>query len=227
MGKEGDGVKEEILKYLSHVNVLYDYLNSSHQISPEPSLLFKQFLLSSVSLSPQIRLFANHPGSSLSLSAQTTLNNLWRLWLWKIFRVRVITDGEARLPKLYLCNKCSRFLIVIKNSKWLPCRYLVVDLFVFLTFHWLTSCHVTPFRIKPGPVSITISEHVSFSDEGPLLETFEFLTISLGVTNLWTFGLFNTVCTVTYFYIIYQSYIISYNKKELTKSWYKSEQRVT
>ena len=41
---------------------------------------------------------------------------------------------------------------------------------------------MTPFRIKPGPVAIPISEqcfffwrgeHVSFSNEGPLLETLE------------------------------------------------------
>ena len=34
------------------------------------------------------------------------------------------------------------------------------------------------FRIKPSLVATPISEHVSFSDEGPLLETLEFFEIS-------------------------------------------------
>ena len=37
---------------------------------------------------------------------------------------------------------------------------------------------MTPFRIKPSLVVTPISEHVSFSDEGPLLETFEFFAVS-------------------------------------------------
>ena len=39
---------------------------------------------------------------------------------------------------------------------------------------------MTPFRIKPGLVAIPIAEHVSFFDEGPLLETLEFSEISHG-----------------------------------------------
>ena len=39
---------------------------------------------------------------------------------------------------------------------------------------------MTLFRIKPGLVVTPISEHVSFSDEGVLLETLEFLEISYG-----------------------------------------------
>ena len=39
---------------------------------------------------------------------------------------------------------------------------------------------MTPFRIKPSLVAPPISEHVSFSDEGPLLETLEFFEISHG-----------------------------------------------
>ena len=38
---------------------------------------------------------------------------------------------------------------------------------------------MTPFRIKPFLVTIPVSEHVSFSDEGLLLKTLEFLTIAL------------------------------------------------
>ena len=34
--------------------------------------------------------------------------------------------------------------------------------------------------MKPSPVATPISEHVSFSDEGPLLETLEFFEISHG-----------------------------------------------
>ena len=37
---------------------------------------------------------------------------------------------------------------------------------------------MTPFHIKAGLVAIPISEHVSFSDERPLLETLEFFEIS-------------------------------------------------
>ena len=37
-----------------------------------------------------------------------------------------------------------------------------------------------PFYIKPSLVTIPVSEHVSFSDEGLLLETFEFFEISQG-----------------------------------------------
>ena len=39
---------------------------------------------------------------------------------------------------------------------------------------------MTPFRMKPRLVATPISENVSFSDEGPLLETFEFVEISHG-----------------------------------------------
>ena len=39
---------------------------------------------------------------------------------------------------------------------------------------------MSPFRIKPSLVPTPISEHVSFSDEGPLLETLEFFETSLG-----------------------------------------------
>ena len=34
------------------------------------------------------------------------------------------------------------------------------------------------FHIKPSLVATTVSEHVSLPDEGPLLETLEFLSIS-------------------------------------------------
>ena len=37
---------------------------------------------------------------------------------------------------------------------------------------------MTPFRIKPNLVATPISEHVSFSDEGPLYETLGLLEIS-------------------------------------------------
>ena len=37
---------------------------------------------------------------------------------------------------------------------------------------------MTAFRVKPSLVATLISEHVSFSDEGPLLETLEFFEIS-------------------------------------------------
>ena len=50
----------------------------------------------------------------------------------------------------------------------------------FLTFHWLTFYHTTPFRIKPSLVAIHISEHVFFSDERLLLEMLEFFEISRG-----------------------------------------------
>ena len=43
---------------------------------------------------------------------------------------------------------------------------------------------MTPFRIKSDLVAIPISEHVSFFDEGPLLETPEFFEISHG-SRLW------------------------------------------
>ena len=39
---------------------------------------------------------------------------------------------------------------------------------------------MTPFRIKPSLVATPISEHVSFSDQGPLLEALELLVISHG-----------------------------------------------
>ena len=37
---------------------------------------------------------------------------------------------------------------------------------------------MTPFRMKPSLVTISISERVSASDEGPLLETLGFFEIS-------------------------------------------------
>ena len=39
---------------------------------------------------------------------------------------------------------------------------------------------MTPFRIKLSLVAIPISEHVSLSDEGPLLETLELFEVSQG-----------------------------------------------
>ena len=39
---------------------------------------------------------------------------------------------------------------------------------------------MTPFRIKPDLVAIPISEHVSFSAEGLLIETLKFFEISHG-----------------------------------------------
>ena len=73
-------------------------------------------------------------------------------------------------------------LIVVKNSKWLPCRFLVVDLLLFLTFHWSTFCHMTPFHTKLSltVVAIPSSEHVSLSNEGPFHETLKFFAISYG-----------------------------------------------
>ena len=46
---------------------------------------------------------------------------------------------------------------------------------------------MTPFRIKPSLVATLISEQVSFSDEGPLLETSEFFEISHGSYQLLNF----------------------------------------
>ena len=39
---------------------------------------------------------------------------------------------------------------------------------------------MTPFRIKLSLIATPVSERVSFSDEGPLLETLEFFEISHG-----------------------------------------------
>ena len=39
---------------------------------------------------------------------------------------------------------------------------------------------MTAFRIKSSLVAIPVSEHVSLSDEDPLLETLEFFSISYG-----------------------------------------------
>ena len=55
-----------------------------------------------------------------------------------------------------------------------------MSLFLLLAFHWLTFYHMTPFRTNPGLVAILILEHVSFSDEEPLLETLEFYETSHG-----------------------------------------------
>ena len=62
------------------------------------------------------------------------------------------------------------------------CRICLITscLFLFLAFHWLTFYHMTPIRVKPGGVAISISEHGSFSDEGPLLETLGFFEVSHG-----------------------------------------------
>ena len=46
---------------------------------------------------------------------------------------------------------------------------------------------MTPFRIKPSLVATLISEQVSFSDEGSLLETSEFFEISHGSYQLLNF----------------------------------------
>ena len=40
---------------------------------------------------------------------------------------------------------------------------------------------MTPFRLKPSLAALPISEHVSFSDGGPLLEALEFIKISHGM----------------------------------------------
>ena len=63
----------------------------------------------------------------------------------------------------------------------------MINLFLFLSFRWLTLCHVTPFRTKPFLVAIPASEHVSCSDEKPLLETLEFFTISHDSQQALTF----------------------------------------
>ena len=66
----------------------------------------------------------------------------------------------------------------LKIANDLVVSWSMISLFFFLAFHWLTFYHITPFRIKPGLVATRTSEHVSFSDEGPLLETLEFFPIS-------------------------------------------------
>ena len=52
---------------------------------------------------------------------------------------------------------------------------------------------MTCFRIKPSLVATPISEHVSFSDEGPLLETLEFFEINHGSYQPFNFLLQDTV----------------------------------
>ena len=74
----------------------------------------------------------------------------------------------------------------------LSCRVLsfavrCVELNGPTTFHWLTFYHMTPLRIKPSLAATPISEHVSFSDEGPLLETLEFFEISHGSYQSFNF----------------------------------------
>ena len=60
-------------------------------------------------------------------------------------------------------------------------------LFLFLASHWLTFYQLTPFRIKPSLVATPISELVSFSAEGPLLETLDFFEISHGSDQPFSF----------------------------------------
>ena len=57
---------------------------------------------------------------------------------------------------------------------------------------------MTSFRIKPSLVATPILEHVSFSDEGPLLETLECFEINYG-----SYQPFNFLPYVTLYYITF------------------------
>ena len=54
---------------------------------------------------------------------------------------------------------------------------------------------MTLFRIKLGLVAIPISEHVSFSDEGPWLETLEFFESNHGSNQPLNFLPYLTLST--------------------------------
>ena len=69
-------------------------------------------------------------------------------------------------------------------------RYLQALTFLKYISHisLVNFCHVTLFRIKLSLVAIPVSEHVSLSGEGPLLETLEFLSISQSNDELLNHG---------------------------------------